>query len=403
MNIYKIYSSETGSIHPVRVTNAGELSIDAAMPDYAVDHAYFNATYGFDISDYEIDYYKYQLAILLDFYDRSEEDWCMVIEDGVDLNYSFDEISLFLEQVPSGTELFFPFDKIKDVENIRAPKMCAAKIAHFWGSYIYFVNRSGINKILSKNYIDRPFDEVLLELSFADQIFTSYAETDWFDFEETKCRSYISRYQSVRHAMMNHSAWNPYQKQSAVKLLNRLVGHANKLAIKLMPHAGTLLGHVRHGGIMPWDDDIDISILYHDLEKFLISVKEEGSISFTEWIYKKTGAIYYKFWLNGGEAVEGYTYTFPFIDFWLVHDKGDSLHMTDGYTFDKQRYLDLTEIDFEGCKLFVQREPQMILDAMYGNWDKQIQVFSWCHRTKKRMFKRLTLEIEVDAMGRMLV
>ena len=58
---------------------------------------------------------------------------------------------------------------------------------------------------------------------------------------------------------------------------------------------------------MPWDDDIDILILY----------------------------------------------TFPFIDFWLVYDRGDEVHMTDGYTFDKKEYLDLKEIEFEGCKLFV--------------------------------------------------
>ena len=403
MNIYKIYSREIGSVNPVQVTSSGELPIASTIRDYVVDHSYFNAAYGFDISSYEIDYYQGQLAILADFYEKSEEDWCMVIEDEVKLNYGFEEISSFLEQVPNGTELFFPFDKLKDVKNIQAPKMCAAQIAHFWGSYIYFVNRSGISKILARKYIDRPFDEVLLQLSFADQIYTNYAETDWFDFEEKKCRSYISRYRSVKHAMMNHPAWDPYQKQRAVKLLSQLVGHADKLGVKLMPHAGTLLGHVRHGGIMPWDDDIDISILYSDLEKFLISLKEEGLINYTEWIYKKTGAVYYKFWLNGGEAVDGYTYTFPFVDFWLVHDQGDCLHMTDGYTFDKQSYLDLIEVDFEGCKLFVQREPQMILNAMYDNWDKQIQIFSWCHRTKRRMFKKLTLEIEVDAVGRMLV
>lgn len=402
MNIYKIYPQENNFNNPMRVTHSEDKPIKPTLKYYEVDHKYFNITYGFDINDYEIDYYRCQVAVLTDFYERSEEDWCMVIEEGVKLNYSFEEISLFLEQVPEDTELFFPFDKLKDVKNIQAPKMCASQIAHFWGSYIYFVKRSGINKILSRNYIDRPFDEMLLHLSFTDQVNTIYAETGIFEFDEKKSRSFINRYQSVRYAMMNHPAWNADQKQSAVKLLNQLADHADRLGIKLMLHAGTLLGHVRHGGIMPWDDDIDISILFCDLEKLLTSLKEEGLINYTEWIYKKTGAIYYKFWLNGGEAVEGYTYTFPFIDFWLVHDKGDYLHMTDGYTFDKQRYLDLTEVEFEGCKLFVQREPEMILNEMYNGWNKQIQIFSWCHRTKKRMFKKLTLEIEVDSMGRLL-
>ena len=60
-----------------------------------------------------------------------------------------------------------------------------------------------------------------------------------------------------------------------LKLLDRICKE-NKLKYSL--YAGTLLGAVRHGGFIPWDDDLDICMLRKDYERF-IQIWNELSIN----------------------------------------------------------------------------------------------------------------------------
>lgn len=48
-----------------------------------------------------------------------------------------------------------------------------------------------------------------------------------------------------------------------------------KCEIKYNIIAGTLLGAVRHGGFIPWDDDADVAMLRAEYEKFRVACKTE--------------------------------------------------------------------------------------------------------------------------------
>lgn len=67
-------------------------------------------------------------------------------------------------------------------------------------------------------------------------------------------------------------------KEAQVELLKGLVElkeFCYKNNIEFWLDSGTLLGAVRHNGFIPWDDDIDISMMRKDYVRFIKMAKNQ--------------------------------------------------------------------------------------------------------------------------------
>ena len=103
-------------------------------------------------------------------------------------------------------------------------------------------------------------------------------------------------------------------KKSDIKLLYQLMKDVHQILennnIEYWADGGTLLGAIRHKGIIPWDDDLDIGIMNTEYNKF----KKLKSV------FKKCGYKLVKHWLGykicykNRKNIEGFDYSYQFLD-----------------------------------------------------------------------------------------
>ena len=63
------------------------------------------------------------------------------------------------------------------------------------------------------------------------------------------------------------------RKKVMVEILSDIDEFCRENQIPYTLYCGTLLGAVRHGGFIPWDDDLDIAMLREDFERFVKTYK----------------------------------------------------------------------------------------------------------------------------------
>ena len=104
---------------------------------------------------------------------------------------------------------------------------------------------------------------------------------------------------------MTESGIDKHQ-QVLLELLREFDRICVKHCIPYMLFAGTSLGAVRHGGFIPWDDDLDLILLREDYERFLaVAPGELGQEFFLQKEYSEHWPIFFsKLRKNGTACME---------------------------------------------------------------------------------------------------
>lgn len=395
MIVYKLLKDASDKIS-VSVPDSEVIPVRSFLP---VENTGFREKYGIEMTSREVELFQAHYTIWNDFKTNRNDDFCIVIEEGVKLSFPPDQIAEQIKTIREEWDILFPYDKVKNYAKINSISL--SHFGFFWGYYFYAVNKKGVDKLLNLKAIQQPLDEQILTESLNKNLTIYAGHTNWFIFNETASWSYQARSASIISFFENYNVWDNEDKSKALKMLSYIQEKAKKTGVKIGLHAGTLLGAVRHNKIMDWDDDIDLMICENDADKLLEAIKSDRIYNITNWVWKKTGKTYYKIWQDGGKFTEGFEYSFPFIDIWTYREEEDEKIATnDGYSFRKKEFFPLKLIAFEAGDFYIPNDFRAYLDVMYRDWDKTIKIFSWSHQNKQHVNTRMNIPIITDNFGR---
>lgn len=165
----------------------------------------------------------------------------------------------------------------------------------------------------------------------------------------------------------------------ANKMLHKVTNVMEKCDIPYVLEAGTLLGIVRENRLLPWDDDVDITITRHDSDKFLRNLDAFRKLGYKVRVKRYQRDLKY---FKKGELrmIKIKHFSLPFfqsdvcVDVFVKKLIGDEYYWTVGVhkpvlkSVPRRFYEERGKLEYRGKTYSVPADYEGYLTEHYGDW-----------------------------------
>jgi hypothetical protein len=197
------------------------------------------------------------------------------------------------------------------------------------------------------------------------------------------------------------SVWDETSLARQRQLMQRVLAIAERLDVALYLDWGTLLGHVREGRILPWDDDVDFALLdpgrYWEL---LAAFKSDGLHT---WDHRSpaTNLAWTKVYDPAYPVTSDHHWTWPFVDIFIYSDNTEIADNSwPNLAFPRDLILPGRITVFEGTRCWEPEQPLAVLDLLYPRWRSIEATSKWNHRVERPNARIFLRPILTDIRGR---
>jgi GR25 family glycosyltransferase involved in LPS biosynthesis len=400
MNIYLINSineeckQKLCQFNLIDLTN---INREKVLSTLNIDFLYRENKFGIKLSEFELSLYlKHYIA--WKHFKETEDAYCLIVENIDNVIQKGECILNIINEFPNDCDIFFPYDGSK-----RAIKnyQITYTMGYRWGMDAYFLNQNASKILLKTNTIKQTVEDEIFGLGGKDKLNIYYEDTGLFNYGSDMIYK-TDRNKTILKTISELKLWDENDKKKVRRLIKPIFGLALDAGIELFISHGTLLAYIRHGKIMGWDDDIDISLNIKDLDIFLKAVEKKPALNICKWYWGTDGALYYKIWDDSGVGIPQRSYKFPFIDIWLYKKESNALIYNYGTKYSLATIFPLQSVVFEQSLINIPFDPLNYLDTKYKDWRNTIKVFPLRHKTERNELIPLAAKIKTNSDGRII-